>query len=531
MVTAGLALAAFFLGSGVGLGLVYWIRRSHLVRVGADEAVRLRETEREVEQLAAAAQQRIDEAAAELEREADDELEAAQRELDDHAAELEERERVLRMRENDIGELKKEVRGREAAVQEEKQEIKRLLKERETVAVGVQRKLEELSGMAPEDAIERQVNDWLEKSSHQGQIWIRDHEEHTRENSANDAARLMATVVDRYNGISHLERVHNAIPIPDNRTRAAFVAPDSPACAAFAEVVGCELLCDEAAGTAIVRGDDPLAREVARRTLRQIANRSIFSPDRVRGLARQVKGDVDREVQNAGRRAVRSLGLRKVHPEILHLVGRLKFRLSYSQNQLKHAIEVAYLSGMLADELHVDVAIARRGGLLHDIGKALTHEREGSHAVLGAEVARRCGEDEAVANAIGAHHNDEPPQGPIAHIVTAADALSGARPGARRESVTSYISRMQEIQEIASRSPVVKRVDVMHAGREVRIIVAGEERGAIDEQEKSHGPVLTDAELHPLAQDIARDLEEEIPFAGQIRVTVIRESRAVSIAS
>jgi ribonuclease Y len=166
---------------------------------------------------------------------------------------------------------------------------------------------------------------------------------------------------------------------------------------------------------------------------------------------------------------------------------------------------------------------------LHDIGKAMTHDHEGSHAVLGAQVARRCGEDELIANAIGSHHNDEPPHGPIALVVTAADAMSGARPGARRENAAAYMGRLHDINRIASAFPHVERVDIMHAGREVRVVVASDERGSIDE--RHHGPALKDADLFPLAQKIARTLEEEITYAGQIRVTVIRETRSISVAS
>jgi ribonuclease Y len=279
-----------------------------------------------------------------------------------------------------------------------------------------------------------------------------------------------------------------------------------------------------------VRGDDPLARELARRVLRQLAALKDCDPDKIRAAARTLKMEVDREVQAAGRRAARVLEVGRLHPDILHLVGRLKYRLSYSQNQWRHSIEVGYLAGMMAEELGLDVAQARRGGLLHDIGKAMTHDHEGSHAVLGAEVARRCGEEEIVANAIGAHHNDEPPKSAIAHIVTAADAMSGARPGARRESVTQYLNRIQDLQRIASRSPAVRRVDIMQAGREVRVVVAGEERGAIDASERHDGPIVADADIQPLAQEIARSIQSELTFAGQIKVTVIRESRSVAIA-
>ena len=525
-----LSFVLFLVALVVGAGLVWLVARSQLGRARSDGQRILNAARKDLETLQAEHRVRLETLQKELDTEAQTELEAQERENDDYCSELEEREKVLQLREDDLTELKDEVGAKEKAALDNKDETERLHREQENVLNKMQAKLEEIGELSTADAIEQIVRDRVEKASHQGQIRLRNIEEQTKEDAATEATRLMATVVDRYAGVGHLERVQNTIPVPDKRTLLSFVGVDSPAHAAFIEETNCELVCDEEAGVATVRGDDPLAREIARRVLRQIANRSIRVPERIRVVSHQVKGEIEREVQNAGRRAIRMIGLKKVHPEILHLVGRLKFRLSYSQNQLKHAIEVAFISGMLAEELGVDVALARRGGLLHDIGKAMTHEREGSHAVLGAEVARRCGEIELVANAIGAHHNDEPAESAIAHIVTAADALSGARPGARRESVTAYVNRIQDIQAIASRSAVVRRVDVMHAGREVRVIVAGEDRGEVDDAERNYGPVLTDAELHPLAQDIARDLEAEVGFAGQIRVTVIRESRAVSIA-
>ena len=296
------------------------------------------------------------------------------------------------------------------------------------------------------------------------------------------------------------------------------------------EQIGFELrTIAEKKNTLLVQGDNPLAREVARRVIRQLANRSITAPNKVRAISSRTREEVEREVQNAGRKATRIFGMKNVHPEVLELVGRLKFRLSYSQNQLKHAIEVAYLSGLMAEELGLNIAHAQRGGLLHDIGKALTHEREGSHAVLGAEVARRCGEDEVIANAIGSHHHDEPMETPIATIVTAADALSGARPGARRETATLFLERVQQIEEIARRDSGVERVEIMHGGREVRVIVGGQQLGHDAAEQKGKSPIGDEA-LHPLAEDIAQDIEDEVIYPGQVRVTVIRESRATSIA-
>ena len=358
---------------------------------------------------------------------------------------------------------------------------------------------------------------------------LRAHNEAIQKQATAESRRLITTAIHRYNGVGHLERIQSIIPLPTPRLVDAWADPQGPAQQALLHEIPCILDHHPEAGQLLVRGDNPLAREIARRSLRQIAKRTITSPQKIRTIAQQCTTEVDREVKNAARKAVRMLQLSRVHPEILELVGRLKFRLSYSQNQLKHAVEVGYLAGMMAEELGLDVPTARRGGLLHDIGKAMTHDHEGSHAVLGAEVARRCGEDEVVANAIGAHHNDEPMATPIAHIVTACDAISGGRPGARRETVTLYLDRVNLIHTVASRPRSVERVEVMNGGREVRVIVASHDQGDVEEPSSPHRP-LDESELPPLAQEIATQLEEEVTFPGQIKVTVIRESRSVSTA-
>ena len=512
---------------------VYVTHRSVLGRVAgsrADASKILTEARTRAATLRDEASRRAAEKAKAIELNARVELAAEEKDLQDYEAELDEREQVLSARESDIGELETEVRGNEQTAQKVQEEVLLCDAERDEILGKVQGKLETVSGLNRQDALRLLVEERTEKATLRGQILIREREDQANKDAAADSARVMGTIIDRYDGIGHLERIQNIIEILDPHTLTALADTAGQTYAAFTQAIGCELLCDVDAKTATVRGDDPLAREVARRALRQMANRAVISPDKVREIAIQVKEEVEHEVQNAGRKAARQLNLRSIHPEILHLVGRLKFRLSYSQNQLKHAIEVATIAGMLADELGVDPTQARRGGLLHDIGKAMTHDHEGSHAVLGAEVARKCGECEEIANAIGAHHNDEPMKTPTAYFVAAADALSGARPGARRESVTQYVTRIEEIQEIASRSPAVRRVDVMHAGREVRVIVGGEEKGAIDESERQEGIVLADKELQPLAAEIARALEQEVTYAGQIRVTVIRESKAIAIA-
>jgi ribosomal protein L30 len=305
-----MTLAALLAGVSAGIGLIWWIRRSHVRRARSERELLMREAQRDLEHSEVEEQQLREQTEAELEREATEELDTQQNEINDYSAGIEEREKVLRLRETDVGELTKEVQTREAAVQEQNEELKRLRKEREAVVNQSQGKLEEVSGMAAEDAIGRLIEERVEKAEHQGQVYIRSHEELVKEDAANDAARIMGTVVDRYAGVSHLERVQNAIPIPDERTLSAFAAPDSPSHAAFTEAIGCELYCDETAGTATVRGDDPLGREVARRVLRQIANRSIHAPDRVRGVAKQVKSEIG--YNRRQRATLRGLGIRRM---------------------------------------------------------------------------------------------------------------------------------------------------------------------------------------------------------------------------
>ena len=390
--------------------------------------------------------------------------------------------------------------------------------------------LEERSGTHQKALIKECVQERRDEAKWRAKRFLTKCRDEHEQNATMNARHLMGRVMERISVSGHLERIQNIIPFPNPTTKLIFADPESDARKILHEHIDFTLEEGKLENSLLVRGDDPLGREIGRRVLRQLSNKSISSSSKVRSICKRTNEEIDRELKNAARKAFKELGLKDAHPDIMALVGRLKFRLSYSQNQLKHAVEVAYLSGMLAQEMGLDVNLARRAGLLHDIGKAMTHEREGSHAVLGAEVARRCRENEWVSNAIGSHHNDEPMETPYAHIVTAADAISGARPGARRETITLYLDRVRQIQDIASRHPEVERVDVMHAGREVRIMVPGREENSETDNKRSTMPYVPDEELHPLAEEVARDLEDEMVFPGQIRVTVIRHSCAVAVA-
>jgi ribonucrease Y len=333
------------------------------------------------------------------------------------------------------------------------------------------------------------------------------------------AKRVMGIAVGRFSGHYLTERLMSTLALPSGPAGDGLVGRDEGNLRAIEAVAGVKLTLGEGRESLRLEGLDGVGREVARRSVaRLLANpRLASSPDDVTRTAREVAAALDRELADLGRRAFAALEIPAAHPEIVNLVGRLNYRTSYTQNQWKHAVEAAFLCGMMAEELALDLKLARRAALMHDIGKALTHELDGSHAVIGADYARRLGESEIVANAIGAHHTDEPFNSPYAYLVAAADAMSGARPGARRQTDENYMSRLDDLERITRGFRGIAEAYAVQGGREVRIYVQEDrvdDLGAVD-----------------LSTEVARKISLEMRFPGQIRVTVIREFKAVEVAT
>jgi ribonuclease Y len=329
------------------------------------------------------------------------------------------------------------------------------------------------------------------------------------------AKRIMGIAVGRFSGHDLAERPQFVIALSD--LRPGQVPPADADLRAIEAVTGVQLYMLEGQLALRIEGLDGVGREIARRCVNRMLKRSISGPAAVTRLARGIVVDVERETLDLGRRAFSLLAIDRAHPDIVKLVGRLNFRSSYAQNQWKHSVEAGFLCGMMAAELGLDIAIARRAALLHDIGKALTHELDGSHASIGAEHARRLGEPEVVANAIGAHHADEPFNSPYAYLVAAADAMSGGRPGARRQAEDNHMAKLEEIERISRAFPGVDEAFAVQGGREVRVYV--------DENR------VDDRGAASLSSQIAESISREMTFPGQIKVTVIREFRAEEIAS
>lgn len=333
------------------------------------------------------------------------------------------------------------------------------------------------------------------------------------------ARRVMGIAVGRFSGHYLTERLLSTVPLPPGMSLEQLSGSEESNLRAMEAVANVKLMPTEGRDGVRLEGLDGVGREVVRRTLTWIGRnpRATADPNAITRAARGIAEALDRELLDLGRRAFATLEIPRAHHDIVSLVGRLNYRTSFTQNQWKHAIEAAFLCGMMADELHLDMKIARRAALMHDIGKALTHELDGSHAVIGADYARRLGESEIVANAIGAHHTDEPFSSPYAYLVAAADAMSGARPGARRQMEDNYVARLDDLERITRSFRGVQEAYAVQGGREVRIYVSED---AID-----------DRAAIGLSTEIARKISAEMTFPGQIRVTVIREMKAVEIAS
>jgi ribonuclease Y len=330
------------------------------------------------------------------------------------------------------------------------------------------------------------------------------------------ARRIISLAIQRYAGEHTFQNTTASIALQGDEIKGRIIGREGRNIRAFEAATGVTVLIDDTPGAVLLSGFDPVRREIAREAmLRLIADWRIH-PGRIEEVVSLVGQEMDDTIVRLGEEAVSKAGLPPVHLEVVKLLGRLHFRHSYSQNILEHSVEVAHLMGLMASELGVDVMTAKRTGLLHDIGKAVNHEIEGPHAVIGAELLKRYGESEAVINGVASHHNDIPPVGPLGILVSAADAISASRPGARSENMTTYLKRIEDLEKIAGAFPGVEKAFAVQAGRELRVFVQPEQ--------------IDDEAAFGLARNIASRIENELQYPGQIKITVIRETRCIELA-
>jgi ribonucrease Y len=380
----------------------------------------------------------------------------------------------------------------------------------------VRRKLEETAGMTREEAKQALVDQMTEEARGEAAKHIRQIEAEAREESDRRAKKIVSIAIERLSGEFVAERTVSVVTLPNDEMKGRIIGREGRNIRAIEAATGVDLIIDDTPEAVVISCHNPIRRELARLALDRLISDGRIHPGRIEEVVRKAEQELDESIREAGQRAVIELGVHGIHQELVRLVGMLKYRYSYAQNVLMHSIETAFIAGALAAELGLNVKQARRAGLLHDIGKALTHEVEGSHAIVGGEIARKYGESSKIVNAIAAHHEEVKAETILAPLVDAADALSGARPGARREVLESYAKRLEDLEKISNSFKGVERSFAVQAGREIRIIV---DPGTVPDDQAAL-----------LARDVARKIEQEMTYPGQIRVTVIRETRASEIA-
>ncbi|HPX61721.1 MAG TPA: ribonuclease Y [Deltaproteobacteria bacterium] len=377
-------------------------------------------------------------------------------------------------------------------------------------------KLEEMSGMSAAQA-KKELMDLMEQDArHDAAKRIKVIEEEARETADKKSKEIIALSIQRYAGEYVAEKTVSVVPLPSDEMKGRIIGREGRNIRALEAATGIDLIIDDTPEAVILSGFNPVRREVARLSLEKLIGDGRIHPGRIEEVVAKSTEEVDQAIKEAGERAAFDLGVHGIHPEVLKLIGRLKYRTSYTQNIYQHSLEVAFICGIMAAELGINVKQAKRAGLLHDLGKAVDHEVEGSHAVIGADLARKYGESPKIVHAIMAHHEDEKPNSVLAVLVQAADALSGARPGARREMMETYVKRLADLERIATSFNGVSSSFAIQAGREIRVMVSSEH--------------VNDDQSLLLARDIAKKIEAEMTYPGQIKVNVIRETRAVEYA-
>ena len=376
--------------------------------------------------------------------------------------------------------------------------------------------LEKISGLTQDQAKQYLLDSVESEVRHETAMKIKEVETQMKEEAERTAREIIATAIQRCAADHAAETTVSVVPLPNDEMKGRIIGREGRNIRTLETITGVDLIIDDTPEAITVSSFDPVRREIARLALEKLIADGRIHPTRIEDMVEKARREVDRTIKEEGERACYETGVHNLHPELVKILGRQKFRTSYGQNVLNHSIEVAHISGLLAAELGVDVPLAKRAGLLHDLGKAVDHEMEGSHVQLGVELARKYKESPAVVHAIEAHHGDVEPQTVIACLVQAADAISAARPGARRENVENYIRRLEKLEELTGSYPGVEKSYAIQAVREVRIMVKPEE--------------VSEDSMILLARDIARKLEAELEYPGQIKVNVIRETKAVDYA-
>ena len=506
---------------GVGFAIAFWIKGmivSQRVKAAEVEASRfLEDSKRKAETLLKEADLEVKDRLFKMKSDFDAETKETRSELKKRETRLMQKEENVDRKFGQVEQKEYELKRKEKILKKRENEIERQELKYHEVLEEQKQQLEKISGLSAEQAKELLIRAMENEARYEGARLIKKIENEAKEQADRKAKKILATAIQRYAGEYVAERTVSVVPLPSDEMKGRIIGREGRNIRALEAATGVDLIIDDTPEAVILSGFNPVRREVARLSLMRLISDGRIHPARIEDVVKKVGQEVDLAVKEAGEQAAFDLGVHGIHNELIKTLGQLKFRTSYSQNVLQHSIEVGFLAGIMASELGLNEKIARRMGLLHDIGKAIDHEVEGPHALIGSRLAKKFNESPKVVHAIAAHHEDVPPNSVFALLVQAADGLSGARPGARKELLESYIKRLEDLENIANSFRGVSNTYAIQAGRELRVIVESD--------------VITDEEAILVSRDIAKKIEESLTFPGQIKVTVIRETRAVEYAN
>lgn len=506
---AVVALIALAIGAVVGFALARFVLSTNAKNAVANAERMIKDAEKQADNLRKEAQIEAKGAALQIKSEAD-------RDASERRKEIKILENRLLQREESIDKRAETLDAREHQLSSMGGQLERKQKDLDKALADARADLERIAQMDSDAARKELLNSVRDDVTRKAATIIRDAEQQTRSEADKKSREILSLAIQRVAADHAAEHTVSSVNIPSDDLKGRIIGREGRNIRTFEQITGISLIIDDTPEVVVISSFDPVRREIGRITLENLIADGRIHPARIEETFNKATDLVMQQVQEAGDQVAFDAGIHDLHPELIKTLGRLKFRTSYGQNVLNHSLEVAHLAGVMASELGIDPTQAKRAGLLHDLGKAVDHEIEGSHAVIGADLARRFGESSDIVHAIEAHHNDVEASTIVAFLVQAADTISAARPGARRETIESYIKRLEKLESIANSHKGVEKTYAMQAGREVRVMVEPE--------------VISDAEAIVMAHDIAKQIEDEMEYPGQIKVLVIRESRSVDYA-
>ena len=503
------ALVALVAGAAIGIGFQRFRSLRDVASAEAKARRLVTDAEAEAQETVRQSLKEVKDEIAAMRREAEEDIRTRRDETQRREARLAKREEQVEAK---IAETQKA----ERLLQERSKKLERVAEDLEHAREAQKRQLEQIARMTAQEAKDALIAQMTDSAKRDAMATVREIEAQAREEAEARARKVVTIAIQRVASEQTAESTVSVFTLPSDDLKGRIIGREGRNIRAFEAMTGVNLIIDDTPEAVVLSSFDPVRREIARLTLEKLVQDGRIHPARIEEMFERSSQEVEEQIKRAGEWAIGEVGITDIHPEMIRVLGRLQYRTSYGQNILKHLVEAAHIAGVMAAELGIEPELVKRGALMHDIGKALTHEVEGSHALIGAELARRLKEPPEVVHAIESHHGEVEQRTVEAVLAQAADAISGSRPGARRESIEQYVKRLERLEEICESQPGVAKVFAMQAGREVRVMVKPED--------------VDDLASQVLARDIAKQVEEELQYPGQIKITVVRETRAVEVA-